>query len=881
MKKWRSRQTSLHHRILLTAVFLSGLASLMQEVTWAKLLVPLVGATAHAQAVVLAVFLGGLALGSILFGRWADRRGQLLQTYGVLEIAISVYCLCLPLILSIASHGYIYLAKTFFEWSSFKLFLRFALSFGVIAIPAILMGGTMPLLARHCIHRLDQTQTWVAKLYSINSFGAVLGVGLAGFILLPLGGIHLTLLWASLLNFLAGLLVYQQGNRKPHPSEITHGSQRVSEEPAQGLPTAPVYQPQQYQVTLVALAMSGFAAIGYEVIFTRIISLSFGSSSYSFTVMLMTFITGIALGSSLLSRLRVKQPLTLMGVCQLAVVASLLLVTPMVSRLPYWIGLLRVALHPLPFGFEMFQIAKAVLMLTVLLVPTVCIGFSFPLVAQIQARHPHQIGTYVGTTYAWNTMGNVLGALVTSLVLLPLVGLLTAFHLNLALNFIAGIALLCIGRTVKPAIRICAGIGAGTLILMYGMAGTGWAEPINYASGHLRLLEGPDDTLSEAERQRYPTANFAAWQKAYVLPPESEEVRYFAEDAHATVLVTKENGNQILSINSKPDASSTGDLDTQILVAHAPLMLNLDAQNVLVIGHGSGITVGSVLQHPVKQVDIVEISPAVLKADQLFAPYNHNALTDPRVKVYEEDAQSFLRTTPSTYDVIISEPTNPWISGVGNLFTVEFFEQARDRLNPGGVFTFWSQAYEQSDENVQLVFRTLGSVFPYVTVFGNHDLSDLVAVASMDPIEPDFAGMEQRFYDPAIRADMGRLGIPNLLAWLTHHRISQDRFSSLIPSGPLNTLARERLQYSAPRSLFYDQSSTFFDDHDPLVQGASIGSDLLLDRYITYRSGKSRPVSISEFEQALNYTASLPYYGREVTGSLLLRRFRFPKLPDS
>ncbi len=429
-------------RPIFVAFFLSGFAGLMHQVIWAKLLVQLIGATAYAQVVVLAVFMGGLALGAFLFGRRSDRSGRPLRSYVVLEMLIGGYCLVLPLLLYLTGLGYVSLATHLFEFSGFTLLLRFVLVTLLILFPAVLMGGTLPILARHLIGRVEDTQRQVANLYALNSFGAVLGAGIAGFLTLPLLGIYLSLAIASLFNFASAALVLGRARREHKlegQSQASQGSTNLGKQPP--VVAAASYRPEQYSITLIALFLSGFAAMGYEVLFIRIISLSFGSSTYSFTVMLMSFITGIAIGSAIVSRLEIKRPLWLFGVSQFAVVAALLIATPLISRMPYLIGLLRIELQHVTLGFELFQIGKASLCLAVLLVPTICLGASFPLVARIQARHPHEIGTRVGSTYAWNTAGNLLGVVATSLVLLPWLGLRDGFHFNIALNFIAGAAL--------------------------------------------------------------------------------------------------------------------------------------------------------------------------------------------------------------------------------------------------------------------------------------------------------------------------------------------------------------------------------------------------------------------------------------------------------
>ena len=266
-----------------------------------------------------------------------------------------------------------------------------------------------------------------------------------------------------------------------------------------------------------------------------------------------------------------------------------------------------------------------------------------------------------------------------------------------------------------------------------------------------------------------------------------------------TVLVAGEGRRIVLFVNGKADASTNpDDLETQLLFAHAPLFLNTDARSVLVVGYGSGITLGSVLRHPVERVDVAEISRGVLRADSVFREYNYGALLDSRVRVYEEDGQSFLRTTPRQYDAIISQPSNPWMAGVSDLFTVDYFEAAQSKLEPAGVFVCWLHTYQESDANVQLILRTLASVFDSVMLFVDADVGNVIALASDAPLSPDFPGMEARFRDLGVRLDLERIGVTRLESLQLHQRIVESRIGELIGTGPLNTHAHQRLGTARP-----------------------------------------------------------------------------------
>jgi hypothetical protein len=308
------------------------------------------------------------------------------------------------------------------------------------------------------------------------------------------------------------------------------------------------------------------------------------------------------------------------------------------------------------------------------------------------------------------------------------------------------------------------------------------------------------------------------------------------------------------------------------------MFLTPGARSLLVIGHGSGITAGAAMRHPVLNVDIVEISPAVLEVDPLFAPFNHHALSDQRVEVHVEDAQSFIRTVPRRYDVIISEPSNPWMAGVADLFTVDFLAAARQRLAPGGVFTFWFHTYGQSDNTVRMLLRTLGTVFPHALLFFDLAFTNVIAVASVEPLAVDFEAIERRYAQPAVRLDLARLGIPNLVAFLGHHGLVQEGATSLVGPGPVNTFDRQVVQYVAPRTLFAGENSylceqldTFLTRFDPASLEAPGKDAVLVDRYIAFRRHAGRPVSGEELEAAARYAEGGGGYGPRIARALRVR----------
>ena len=861
---------------MLLALFLSGLAGLMHEVVWAKLLANLTGSTAKAHAVVLAVFMGGLAIGAVWFGRRSDKRERPLKVYVALEVLIGLYCLVLPFLTQGAGALYESLAGATFEQPGLKLVLRLVLALVVVMAPAVMMGGTLPVLARYLIQEVAQTRKAVASLYALNNIGAVLGSGAAGFYLLPELGIWSALGVASTMNFVAAALVWLADSRM----------QFVAAEESK--PTAtlegPHYTAGQFRATLWALALSGFAAMGYEIVFLRLIGLGFGSSNNSFTVMLMCFITGIGIGSWIVSLVNVKRPLWWLAASQVAVLVSLIAITPLMERLPYVISSLRTDLlvfanpdDPIPsgevaWGYELFLAGQAGYCFLMLLLPTICIGFGFPLVSQIQARSAASIGGTIGNTYAWNTIGNVLGVIVTSLVLMPLGGVDGSFHFNLVLNGVAILLLIGAATDASALARGLAGLAATAAAALYALYGFVphpiegtqpiWARTLRQSEGHLRLRKGPPENADPLLLSRHPASNFDWWKKKHLQDPAPKangwDEFYLEEDADASVMGVRRERLAAIYINSKGDAS-TGPLDmiTFLLSGHIPMFFLPESaaaaakRNVMVIGHGSGVTTGAIsIYDEVERIDVVEISKAVLDADKLFTHANHQVLSNPKTHVYLDDARTFLRTVPRKYDLIVSQPSNPWIAGIGSLFTIDFFEDCRDRLTDDGIMMVWFHHYEQSNETIQLITRTAHQVFPHVECFLTVE-SDTIGLASMKPLPVDFARMESLFDRPEIRADLARVGVYNLAGLLAYHGVNSRHFAATVGEGPINTDDHQRLEYLGARNMFLGRNADLLEKDpgfDPLPEG---GTDWLFDRYARWRDEQKEPLHVEEMRPTL------------------------------
>lgn len=733
-------------------IVLSGFAGLVYQVVWAKHLTLSLGGAAAAHTAVLALFLGGLAGGNALFGPLADRTRSPLAVYALLEIGIGIWGILSPGMLRLVSGP-----------------LGAAL---VLLPPTLLMGGTLPLLTRWRVHALDGLRAGLGRLYALNSAGAATGALAAGFFLIPVYGLDAPLYAAGLLNCAIAAAAWAL-NRSVAPSAV---SLARGENPD--------------RLVLLAVFFAGAATLIYEIAWIRILSLSLGASAYSFSLMLAAFITGITLGSlwaaTALSKL---DPRSGFALTQLGAVAAAALGAAFCERLPYYSLLLQSALDRSHANFMLFSGLRFGLCVAALLPLTFFIGAQLPWAVRAATRSSGGIGAGVGAVFSWNTLGNVAGASLAGLWLLPALGLRGTLLLAMGLNAFAGALL---GRGPAPWLPAAA-------LAIAAVAGPR-LDLAALTSGTYRLRAPKGLTFAEFRAEH-----------------ASRKQLFYRDDREGTVTVEEDaDGVRVLKINGKTDASTGSDMPTQELLAALPLALHPTAKRALIIGLGSGVTAGTALKHPLERLDVVELSASVTEAERFFRSVNGDPLSDARLSLYIQDAQKFLREAGPSYDAIISEPSNPWIAGIGNLFTVEFYARAKSRLAPGGVFVQWFHLYEMSDEVLQLVLRTFAQAFPNVSLWevGSNDI--LILGSMTDIAVPAAEGLApllslQSMSDRALRAAAGE--------------------------GPLNFDYRPRLEYEAPRALFLDEESGLLRGFDERLD-ARKASQLLLPRYM-----RGRPLS--------------------------------------
>jgi spermidine synthase len=798
---------------LLLCFTCSGMSALIYEVAWVRSLELVFGATTFAVATVLAAFMGGLAFGSYVMGRLAQRlsRYHPLRLYAALEIGIGLLALIIPLLFSGLAPLYQAIWKKYH--ASFALFstLRFLLCVAILLIPTSFMGATLPLMSQFVNRTSSQGflgRRRIGLLYTVNTVGAVLGCLAAGFLLFPLLGLQKTQYTAILLSTTAAIGAWLLSRRTPWmpaPRQETAAAETEASVESAAPAASPRLPTPRWVAGLLVLiyAVSGFSAMMYEVAWSRLLVQVLGSSTYAYTVMLATFLFGLAAGAWMATRwfLRSEEPLWAAGLCQLVVGVATYLGLFVIEELPFIYTRLHEWWQPkLPGTMALLFLMSFGLMI----IPTLGLGAMFPVTIHGLQPKGGQTARIVGWAYSLNTVGAIAGSIAAGFWLVPWAGTQTTLLIGVSLNGIMAVlafAAARAGRFLKYRM-VFAGL-TGLFILNSLLQTPAW-DPSMLASGVFRYV-----------RKYYGLSRPDFRERVHRI---HGEIEYFKEGLTCNVIVFRTAVSMSLLVNGKPDAStppdlphpewaripqSVGDLPTQIMLGQVPLLTAPKQDRVMVIGLGSGVTLGSVLMHNVKEVECVELEDAVVEASQFFNRYNGRPLEDPRVKLVVNDARNHLLVTDLKYDVIISEPSNPWIPGAAALFTREFFELARSKLSADGVFCQWIQLYELQPVDLQVILRSLKTVFPHLHMFRVE--SDAILLATQKPLRFDAATLLYRV-NLKIRQDFAQIGMAGAEDMLAHYWIGEDELDRAIPSGVMNTDDNMYIEFRAPLRMLMPES---------------------------------------------------------------------------
>jgi spermidine synthase len=764
---------------VLAFFFISGLCGLLYEVVWIRTAGTVIGVTTYAIGTVVGVYMGGLALGAWIGGRAADRRsgGALLRLYGRLETGVALSALAVPLLLRASEPVFRVLWNRVGEVAPLYAGLRVALVGLILVVPTTLMGATLPVLARYLCTSLEDSARMTGLAYATNTFGGVAGTLAAGFWLIPGLGLRSTTLMAASLNILIAAGSFGLARRGPSLPP---------------LPLAP--GPAPPRLPLVVSALSGFTALAYEVAWTRSLVLALGATVTAFTLVLTAFILGLALGSAFASLVapRLRDLPRALGGIQFLVGSVAILLLPFLGDLPLRfaprVGDLRqehTALLWTQFGMiSMFVLAPAGLL-----------GAVFPLAIRLAARSPEGVGRSVAAVYTWNTLGSIAGTLMATFVLVPTVGLSSTIKAAATVNLVLAAALF------GPRWMLALPLG-GVIVAWLLPA---W-NPKVMASG--AFLYGSAN-VRDAKRQNL---DLGLW-----LEKDTDLVAQYW-DAYGLVTIHRQpDGILTMRVNGKTDASSgpADRIDMQF-VGHLPLLHHPDPKRALLIGLGGGLTLGAMERHPeLQRIDCVEISRGVVRGAEHFRDSIGDVLHDPRVNLVIGDGRNAVLFGRDPYDVIVSQPSHLWISGMATLFTRDFFEEASRRLGRGGIFCQWVHSKWLAPEDFRQVVRTFFEVYPCGSLWEVFPGSDYVLLGSREPIACRVADLDERIARTHALEEYVGSG-----AGLVGHLVSDARGALLATTGAaVITDDLCTIEYTAPRSLGRETRREFLDWLDGVRDG--------------------------------------------------------------
>jgi spermidine synthase len=749
----RSTASSLF-RAACVLFFGSGACGLVYETVWIRQLTLSFGISVYAISSVLTAFMFGLCLGSLWMGRYARRIRNPLRVYAWFELAIAVYALAanralgylLPFLLQTA-HG---LLPT--QPLALNL-VRFGLSFLILAIPTTLMGATLPLLGRLITREGKAAGAQLALLYGLNTLGGVFGTALAGFWLLKDIGVLFTTIVAAAsgaLISLAALLLSRQAFPGARSGELPDNIDRL---PAGAAPASGLMH--------LVVFLSGYAALSYELMWNRSLLLYIHNSTYAFSMILIVFLLGVALGSLAYGRLLARWAgLRALGAVQLAIAAYVGWSVDLTGRLPRIIERVTTLMGTASWPSALATLAAATLV--VVFIPTFLMGMTFPMAAALCSPGREKTPARIGSLYALTTLGNILGSLVTGFLLIERIGLRNSFMVALAFNLLAG------------------------FVLLFYRPGSIWRWSAGFAGAGLTLplfiTTIPREVFRSYYEAKYPN------------------IIFYKEEIGDTVMVVEgKRGGRIIRYSDGRGTAGTGTEYANRLYGHIPMLLHRNPRSVLSICFGVGNTLSAIAQYRVEKLVAVELSRGVLEAAAYF-PSNRNVLATPNLRVEIEDGRNFLLTTGERFDVIQLEPPEIHTATVVNLYTREFYELARRRLTNDGIICQWLNVIIMPEREMKMLIRTFVDAFPESSLWAGGGSWDLLLIGSPKPIRLDPGQLWARYSRPRVREDLQRIGLRSPQALLSYHVLGREALSVYVRGVSSISDDRTYVDFSVPRS---------------------------------------------------------------------------------
>jgi spermidine synthase len=706
------------------------------------------GASTLATAAVLAIFMGGLGLGSAILGRRADAHPNPIRFYGTLELLIAISAALSQPMLWAAGKIYIALGG--------GVVLRLVLATLVLAIPTVLMGGTLPAAARAVEMSDDTGRRKLALLYGLNTLGAVTGAIASTFFMIERLGNRNTLFIAVALNIVIALVALRLNvGRVLQPAWLPASSSLF---------------------ILAAAAISGFVFLLMELVWYRMLGPILGGSTFTFGLILAVALLGIALGGTGYSLWSRGGPATSGAFALTCALEAALLMLPYAlgDRIAVLASFLRVIGHA---GFGGFVFGWTIIAAIVVLPPAIVAGVQFPLLIALLGRGSDDVGAHVGRAYAWNTLGAIAGSLAGGFGFLPLFGAKGCWLIASALLVATGIAAAIHARRASSLLFAALAVAA-----MFTLGPTAAWRHSSIGAGRAGTPSDPND--------------IRRWEHA-----ERRQLVWDA-DGRESAIGLIDNDDLAFMVNGKSDGSARGDASTQVMAGLVGAILHPNPRSALVIGLGTGSTAGWLGAIPsMQRVNVVELEPVVLRVAKACTAVNHDVLRNPKVNIRIGDAREVLLTSRDRYDIIFSEPSNPYRAGIASLFTRELYEAASARLSRGGMFLQWVQTYDVDAETIKTIYATMGAVFSQVATWRTSE-GDLLLVATHAPVAFDLAQLRQRVASEPYRTALHATWRVESAEGFLSHFVANDRVARVAGRGArINTDDRTPIEFGFARSV--------------------------------------------------------------------------------
>ncbi len=767
-------QTRLWSLTLL--LFGSGLCALVYQIAWLREFRLIFGASTAASAAVLAIFMGGLGIGGVLFGHKVDRSARPLRFYATLEWIIAGFTVATPFLLDAIRATYLGLGGTIRLGVGAGALARLVLAACVLAVPTLLMGGTLPAVCRAAESEDDRGRRRVGLLYGINTLGAVTGCVLATFFLLERFGTRRTLWIACGLNLGVALVAGLLSRREPR---LDVNAKSVDDGLADARSAPPAY-------VLGSAAVVGFAFFLMEIVWYRMLGPLLGGTVFTFGLILATALAGIGVGGAIYYFLMRDRPATLRGFATTCMLEAVTVALPL--ALGDRLAILALDLRPGPQASFLTYVAGWSVITGIVVFPTAVVaGAQFPLLIALLGRGRRAVGRQVGLAYLWNTLGAIAGSLAGGFGLIPALTAPGCWRVVAVLLALLGLTAVVISAPSRRQLHRLLPYAASALVVVACVNATGPTAVWRHGGvGVLRTrIPGGELGLRNWINER---RGFLTWE---------------ADGIESSVALSSSDGHTFV-INGKSDGNARVDAPTQVMVGMLGAILHPDPHRAAVIGLGTGSTAGWLGSIPtMEQVDVVELERVILQVADACAPVNNDVLSNPKVDIRIADAREVLLTSAERYDVIASEPSNPYRAGVASLFTHEYYEAIASRLSDDGVLVQWLQVYDVDIETLQTVYATLASVFPHLESW-QVGRADLALVASKRPIEYDVPRLRRRLAADPYRQAMAVAWRAEDLEGLLGRYVGNQGLSENIVAGAggrINTDDRTVVEFGFARAV--------------------------------------------------------------------------------